>query len=235
MKVAIISDVHANLEALTALPEAYDELWVLGDLVNYGPDPAATVEFIRSRAATVIRGNHDHSVGWDEDPRCSPRFGQMAEETRQYTQSTLSDEHKAFLRRLPLTIRREIDGAAFFLCHATPTSPLYEYRAPDSPRWQIREEASAGADIILVGHTHLQFVRPSDGRTIVNPGSLGQSKLGDPSARYAIWDDGRIELKSFAYPVEQTIEKIEALPLSARVKADLVHVLRTGAVPPSPG
>ena len=233
MKVAIISDVHANLEALTALPETYNELWVLGDLVNYGPDPAETVEFIRSRAAVVIRGNHDHSVGWDEDPRCSPRFAQMAEETRQYTLSALSREQKDFLRRLPLTIRREIDGVVFFLCHATPADPLYEYRPPDSPCWEIQEEASAGADIILVGHTHLQFVRSSQDRTIVNPGSLGQSKLGDPSARYAVWENGRIELKSFAYSVERTIARTKSLPLSRSVKEDLAFVLGTGAVAPN--
>jgi protein phosphatase len=232
MKVALISDVHANLEALTTLPETYDELWVLGDLVNYGPDPAETIEFIRSRAAVVIRGNHDHSVGWDEDPRCSPRFTQMAEETRQYSQSALSDEQKAFLRRLPLTIRREIDGVTFFLCHATPIDPLYEYRPPDSPHWRIQEDASAGADIILVGHTHLQFVRSAETRTVVNPGSLGQSKHGDPSARYAVWEDGGIELKSFAYPVERTIAKIQSLPLSASVKEDLAYVLGTGTIPP---
>lgn len=232
MRVAIISDVHANFEALSALPRTYDELWVLGDLVNYGPDPAETVEFIRSRAAVAIRGNHDHSVGWDAEPRCSPRFTQMAEETRLYTKSALSEKHKEFLRRLPLTLRREIDGVTFFLCHATPANPLYEYRPPDSPMWP-REPAHAGANIVLVGHTHLQFERSSGTRAVVNPGSLGQSKTGEPGARYALWDNGRIELKSFAYPFERTIAKIESLPLSRQVKEDLAYVLRTGMAPPA--
>src|SRR5439155_23303178 len=129
MRICIISDLHANLEALEALPGDYDELWVLGDLVNYGPDPGAVVDFVRSRASIVIRGNHDHSVGYNEDCRCSPRFRIMAEETRDFTTSTLSASDKQYLRELPISARREVYGKLFFLCHATPSDPLYEYRA----------------------------------------------------------------------------------------------------------
>jgi calcineurin-like phosphoesterase family protein len=89
MRICIISDLHANIEALSTLPRDYNELWVLGDLVNYGPDPAATIDFVRSYAATVIRGNHDHSVGFGADCGCSPRFRAMAEATRDYTSSVL--------------------------------------------------------------------------------------------------------------------------------------------------
>jgi protein phosphatase len=79
MKIVIISDLHGNLEALSALPEKYDQLWVIGDLVNYGPDPAAVVEFVRAKASVMVRGNHDHALGFGEDPRCSPAFREMAE------------------------------------------------------------------------------------------------------------------------------------------------------------
>src|ERR1700746_3675262 len=101
MKNVIISDLHANLEALEALPGGYDELWVLGDLVNYGPDPAATIDFVRSRASTVIRGNHDHSVGFAADCGCSPRFRAMAEATRDYTLSVISVADRKYLHDLP--------------------------------------------------------------------------------------------------------------------------------------
>jgi protein phosphatase len=97
MRVLIISDLHANLEAISALPSGFDQLWVLGDLVNYGPNPAEAIEFVRQKAAIVVRGNHDHSVGFDEDPRCSQRFRAMAEETRRYTRSVLSEEHRKYL------------------------------------------------------------------------------------------------------------------------------------------
>lgn len=231
MRICIISDLHANFEALSALPRDYDELWVLGDLVNYGPNPAETIEFVRSYASIVLRGNHDNAVGFGAGCGCSPRFLSMAEATRDYTVSVLSATDKRFLRDLPTCACRQVCDDIFFLCHATPSDLLYEYRPPDSPLWALDEESSLGANIILAGHTHLPFVRTFGTRTVVNPGSLGQSKAGDSWARYAIWQDGRIELKAYEYPVEKTVGKILALPLANEVKHDLIQVLRTGTVP----
>jgi len=231
MRICIISDLHANLEAPSALPRDYDELWVLGDLVNYGPNPAEVIDFVRSHAATVIRGNHDHSVGFGANCGCSPRFRAMAEATSDYTASVLSRADKQYLRELPTCAYRQVNGDVFFLCHATPSDLLYEYRPPDSPLWERAEEASSGANIVLAGHTHLQFSRAAGERTIVNPGSLGQSKMGDPRARYAIWQDDHIELKAYEYPVEKTVAKVLSLPVPEEVKHDLVHVLRTGTAP----
>ena len=233
MKICIISDLHANFEALSALPLEYDELWVLGNLVNYGPNPAETIDFVRSHASITIRGNHDHSVGFDADCGCSPRFRAMAEATRDYTCSVLSALDKQFLRDLPTHAYREIDGNSFFLCHATPSDFLYEYRPPDSPLWERSEEASSGARIVLVGHTHMQFARRFGGRMVINPGSLGQPKSGDSRARFAVWQDGQIELRAFEYPVETTVRKIQSLPLAEEIKVDLARVLRTGRVPPA--
>lgn len=230
MRICIISDLHANIEALSALPIDYDELWVLGDLVNYGPDPAATIEFVRSRAAIVIRGNHDNAIGLRVDYGCSPRFRAMADAVGQYTSSVLSHKDKEFLRHLPSCACRQADGRVFFLCHATPSDLLYEYRTPESPLWAREEESSAGADVVLAGHTHLPFVRAFGSRIVANPGSLGQSKAGDARARYAIWHNGHLELKAYEYPVETTVEKILALPLAAEIKRDLVDVLRSGTV-----
>ncbi len=234
MKIFIISDLHANLEALTALPHDYDELWVLADLVNYGPNPAETVNFVRSHASVIMRGNHDNAVGFEVDCKCSPRFRAMAEATGDYTRSVLSEKDKQFLRDLPTSVCREVDGKTFFLCHATPSDLLYEYRPPGSPLWQQDEEASSGADVILVGHTHLQFASTFRTRMVVNPGSLGQSKMGDSRARYAVWQDGQIGLCTFDYPVETTIAKIRSLPLPEDIQSELATVLRTGKVPPMP-
>jgi putative phosphoesterase len=229
MKIAIIADIHSNLEALEAFPETYDELWVLGDLVNYGPNPVEAVEWIRRRASLIVRGNHDHAVGFGEEARCSARFREMAEATRKYTETVLSAEQKTFLRDLPECLCREVEGTVFFLCHATPSNPLSEYRSSDSPRWEI-EEAVVGADVVLAGHTHLPFVRNFGGKIIANPGSLGQSKAGNAAARYAVWEDGCIELRSYVYPVEKTIRKIDSLPISQKAKQELAAVLRTGSV-----
>jgi protein phosphatase len=231
MRICIISDLHANLEALEALPGDYDELWVLGDLVNYGPDPGAIIDFVRSRASTVIRGNHDHAVGFDADCRCSPRFRIMAEATRDFTLSTLSAADKQYLRELPTSARREVNDKVFFMCHATPSDLLYEYRPPDSPLWERTEEKASNASVILAGHTHLQFSRTAGERMIVNPGSLGQNKAGDLRARYAIWHHGHLELKALDYPVEKTVAKILSMPVPDLVKRELIAVLHTGRAP----
>ncbi len=233
MKILIISDLHANLEALRALPRDCDELWVLGDLVNYGPNPAETIEFVRSHASVIVRGNHDHAVGFGADCRCSPRFRAMAAATGDYTLAVLGAADKRFLRELPTSAWREVDGRKFFLCHATPSDPLYEYRPPDSPLWWGEGEA-AGADVVVVGHAHLQFALRSERRMVVNPGSLGQSKAGDPRARYAVWQDGEISLRALDYPVERTVTKIHSLPLPETIKSELATVLRTGKVAPAP-
>lgn len=229
MKIVIISDLHGNLEALTSLHEDYDELWVLGDLVNYGPDPAEVVDFIRTRASVVVRGNHDHAIGFEEDPRCSQPFREMADVMMKYTNSVLSDSQKQFLRDLPLIAEREVEGVRVSLCHAVPSDPLFTYCPPESDRWE-KELELANANILLVGHTHVPFVRDFRRREVVNPGSLGQPKTGRPAACYSVWDGGAIELRSFAYPFEETIRKIDHLPIPIHIRASLAAVLRYGGL-----
>lgn len=226
MRIAIISDLHANAEALFALKEEYDELWVLGDLVNYGPRPREVIQFVRSKASLTIRGNHDNAIGRREDPRCSSRYREMARETSEFTMSILNPADKSWLGDLPLTVTRTVDGMKFVLCHATPADPLFEY-APPGDEWIDRAEA-AGADVLLAGHTHIPFVVERGGRIVANPGSLGQPKTGSPEACYAVWNGSGIELKRFSYPVEKTIEQLGALGLSHPVLADLATALRTG-------
>lgn len=228
MRILIASDLHANLEAVRSLPEDYDELWVLGDLVNYGPNPGEVIEFVRAKASLVVRGNHDHAAGYGQDPQCSPRFRRMAEETGWFTKSVLTEAQRAFLRELPLRAEREVGAVRALACHAAPENPLYEYRNPDSDLWEA-DLAQGAAGLLLTGHTHLPFRRTYNGRTVVNPGSVGQPKHGRAEARYAIWGDGEIRLESAAYAVEETIAKVRALPVSAEVQDDLITVLRTGS------
>ncbi|MGP0074065.1 MAG: metallophosphoesterase family protein [Bryobacteraceae bacterium] len=229
MKVVIISDIHGNLEALTGLPENFDELWVLGDLVNYGPNPGEVVDFVKANAAVVIRGNHDHAIGFNEDPHSSSPFSEMAQTMQRYTSSILSESQKQFLRDLPLRADREFRGITVSMCHAVPSDPLLAYCPPDSPRWESELEL-AKADILLVGHTHLAFERQFGSRRVINPGSVGQPKTGTPAACYAVWEDGAIELRSFEYPFQNTIEKIARLPIPTGIKASLSDVLRSGGL-----
>jgi protein phosphatase len=230
MKIAIVSDLHANIEALKSLPDDFDELWVLGDLVGYGPNPAEVIQEVRKRAALVVRGNHDNAAGTGEDPRCSDPFRAMASATLAFTSAALDFEQKAYLANLPLTAQRTVDGAHFFLCHAVPSEPLFTYCRQDSPRWRD-EVANLTAGIVLVGHTHLPFVLETGGCLVVNPGSLGQPKNGLTRACYAAWQDGRIQLQSYEYAAEETIRKVLAMPVPEDVRRSLANVLRSGGKP----
>jgi putative phosphoesterase len=227
MKIVIISDVHGNYDALQALPETYAELWVLGDLVNFGPEPAEVVDFIRKNASIVIRGNHDQSVGFGEDPRCIARYQKMADTTRRYTETVLNDEQKQFLRDLPIHRELRRQNTRFYLCHAKPSDPLYGYSAPDSSDWVV-EVQTLQTDVLLVGHTHLPLMRRIGEHLIVNPGSLGQTMTSKSEACYAVWEDGSFQLKTYSYPVEKTVAKLRARSFPADVEEDLVHILRNG-------
>jgi putative phosphoesterase len=229
MKAVIISDLHGNYDALNALPESYDELWVLGDLVNYGPEPSLVVNFISTHASHAVRGNHDHAVGFEADPRCTLRYREMAAATQKVSLAQLNETQKEFLRGLPAKEQVQCDGKRVYLCHAKPSDPLYGYCPADSDDW-IAEVETTKSDILLVGHTHTPFIRRIGERIVCNPGSLGQPKTGRPDACYALWQDGVLELKSFAYPVETTIKKINALPMMPEIKRDLITVLQTGDV-----
>ncbi len=230
MRIVIVSDIHGNFDALSALPETGDELWVLGDLVNYGPEPGPVVDFVRSRASIVVRGNHDHSIGYNEDPRCSPRFREMAAATRHFTDSVLGFEQKYYLQNLPLSLATQKGKTRFYLCHAVPSDPLFGYCGTGSPRW-VQEVESVNADVILVGHTHIPAMRSFGSRVVVNPGSLGQPKTGRPEARYAVWEDGKLELKSYPYQVDDAAAKIQAMPIDAALRKELITILQTGTIP----
>jgi protein phosphatase len=231
MKLLIVSDIHANLEALQAvLAEPHDELWVLGDLVNYGPNPAEVVDLIRVNASLAVQGNHDYALGTDSDPRCSSAFRETARAMQDYTEPRLDASQKAFLRGLPQIAARTIDGCRFFLCHATPAEPLFKYCPRDPAQW-APEVCGLQADIVLTGHTHLPFVMDIEKRRIVNPGSVGQPKHGSPAACYALWENGRLSLRSCHYPVEDTVKKVLALPVPMEIRSQLAAVLRSGSAP----
>jgi putative phosphoesterase len=231
-KILVISDIHGNFEALKALPDDYDELWVLGDLVNYGPQPAEVIDFVRKRAALVVRGNHDDAVAFDRDPRCSPAFRRAAEETRNYTASVLSPEDKGYLADLPYYRWMRRGRWTFYVCHAAPSDPLYVYHPPGAVAWEM-EVSMAGTDFLLVGHTHIQFSSHIGDQWVVNPGSVGQPKTGSPSAKYASWENGSMVLSSQEYPVEKTVARIRAMPVSEATREFLIRVLETGSVPKS--
>jgi diadenosine tetraphosphatase ApaH/serine/threonine PP2A family protein phosphatase len=122
------------------------------------------------------------------------------------------------------------EGKRFLMVHATPRDPLDEYLMKDPATWARRVQNS-DADIVLVGHSHMQFNLSADGIVVVNPGSVGQPRDGDPRAAYAVIDNNRIELKRVAYPIEETVQRVDASPLPDRAKQLMIESLRLGRLP----
>lgn len=122
-----------------------------------------------------------------------------------------------------------LDGKRIVLLHATPANPLYSYLGPDRDRWR---DAVSGitADLLLVGHTHLAFSFQFDGLQVVNPGSLGQPKDGDPRAAYAIVEDGVPRLERVSYDVERTVDALRGSGVDSAAVEVLAEILRTGRV-----
>ena len=231
MRIAIVSDIHANIAALESIQEPYDLLFCLGDLVDYGPQPREAIHWVKERALRVIRGNHDHALAYEVDCRCAPVMREASLTTRQWHTRLLSQEDKEYLHGLPITERVEIAGASFHLAHAAPAGDLYDYHiVPDASDEVLRERVEGiDADFILLGHTHLPMLRTIGRTTIVNPGSVGQPRHGDPRASYAIWEDGEIRFCSNFYDVRVTTTLLEQSPLTPSVIVQLSSILKNGA------
>jgi predicted phosphodiesterase len=165
MRVAIVSDIHANLPAAQAVAEdlaaqRIDEVWCLGDVVGYGGHPREALEWVEKRAVVTVMGNHDHAVATGDVEGFNPIAAAAA---RNHAQA-LTPSERARLHDLPLSARRSVKlgveekGGEALLVHASPDDPLHEYVYPtvarrEAARWRER----AHADIILLGHTHVPF------------------------------------------------------------------------------
>jgi diadenosine tetraphosphatase ApaH/serine/threonine PP2A family protein phosphatase len=225
-RVAVISDVHANWHALEAVLEAIDaespdELWCLGDVVGYGPRPNPCCEAVRARTAVCLAGNHDLGVLGEVD---LAEFAPDAVASAEWTRGVLAAESRRFLETLRPSGRR--DRVELF--HASPRDPVWDYvLSADAVEasFELTEEP-----LVLVGHSHVPLALVlSDGayggghapegtdvdlgteaRLLLNPGSVGQPRDGDPRAAWLLLDfgSGRAEFRRVSYPVERTQEEI---------------------------
>ncbi|HWE38141.1 MAG TPA: YfcE family phosphodiesterase [Isosphaeraceae bacterium] len=235
MRILVVSDIHANWPALAAIDEPHEVCLCLGDLVDYGPDPAECVRWAMRHAHHAVRGNHDHGVAQGVAVSGENGYRYLTRATRPLMWEALGPEERTYLLRLPLTKRLVLEGKRFLLVHGTPRDPLDEYLMKDPATWAKRVK-DAEADIVCVGHSHLQFNLLVDGVVVLNPGSVGQPRDGDPRAAYAVIDDGKIELKRVAYPIDETIARMEAAPVPDRAKRLFAESLRLGRLPiPAPG
>ncbi len=232
MRIAVLSDIHSNLAALDAVladAGAVDALWHLGDVVGYGPDPDAVVARLVERGAVGVRGNHDaaaiggHEIEW---------FNPEARTAVEWTSETVSSATRRWLTALPDTL--VVDDLT--LVHGSPRDPLREY---------VSDGAIAQDNLAVLktrhalhGHTHIpvawienrgrvELIRARHGttiqvtnaRTMLNPGSVGQPRDGDPRAAYLVLDvdAGQATWHRVAYDIASVQAAIRAAGLPARL------------------
>lgn len=238
-KITVFGDIHANLPALEAVfadmeARKLDEnLYCLGDLVGYGTFPNEVIERIREREIPTIMGNYDQGVGQDSDDcGCAYRTKEARElgnRSIAWSNAHTSAENKAYLRSLAAQIPLQLGSLRVLLAHGSPrriNEYLYEDR-PDSSLERIMDGAEV--DVLIVGHTHKPYHRvlPS-GRHVVNAGSVGKPKDGDPRACYVVvsaeGDSLAVEFIRVAYDVEQAAQAIEA----TEMPDEFAQMLREG-------
>ena len=232
MRIAVISDLHANWAALRALPGTYDAILCTGDLVDYGAEPEPVLRFVREHVLAVVQGNHDYAVGTGEDCRCSTLFKPASVPTRHVMRRVLSPADRSFLAALPTSARVTLGGQRIALFHATPSDPRFRYLLSTAPaaEWE-RELQDVDVDLVLLGHTHRPVVFKVGRVTVANAGSLGLPTDGDPRASFAVIEDGEVRLQRFAYPVEEAVRTVEAA-FDRPTATFLSRVLRTGSPTP---
>lgn len=230
MRIAVLSDVHSNLEALDAVFDAADDAGceraiVLGDIVGYGADPDAVVARLVERGVVAIAGNHDLAAigGFD-----TTWFNEVAAAAIDWTQDVMTTETKGFLEALqPMR-----DTEHGLLVHGSVRDPIAEYLLS-------ADEAAASFELApfslgFFGHTHLPtvFRRTAEGRVtgwvlsegeeitlisgeryLLNPGSVGQPRDRDPRAAFMVFEDGRAVGHRVAYPIDKAAAKIRAAGL----------------------
>ena len=245
MRIAVLSDVHANLHALEAvLAEVdageFEEVWFLGDLIGYGPRPNECTTILRERATVCLAGNHDLVV-LGKIPMSA--FQNDAAAAATWTQRALDEEARNFLETLEPHATRP--GAELF--HGSPRDPVWDYvLSEDAARQSF---VATSERLVLVGHSHVALELSSDGvgirggtapagtkvdlggpRRLLNPGSVGQPRDGDPRAAWLELDTSAIDNESgwatfrrTDYPVELTQAEMRGQGLPEILAERLAH------------
>jgi putative phosphoesterase len=210
-RVAVITDVHANLPALQAALARIDELGVDaiycgGDLVGYGPHPNEVCALIAERQIPTIYGNYDYAIARDlEDCGCAyvtPHDRELGQRSVDWTLARTDQASKDYMRALPFDLRFAVGDRAVHLVHGSPRK-VNEYLFEDKPaRLYERLAAAEDADVLVFGHTHKPWVHEYGGVLFVNCGSVGKPKDGDPRGAFAV-------LEADGAGVRVTIERVE--------------------------
>lgn len=230
MIIAVISDIHSNLTALEAVIEKlpkHDELFCLGDIIGYGPQPNEVVaRLVHLRPSVALLGNHDYAVvNGDVEG-----FSANAAIAVEWTRRKLNEVSRGYLAALKpsATIHRE--GRTLALFHGSPRDPLNEYVFPGVPvavgRSLVKD---ASASIVLLGHTHIPMLYRFEDDILANPGSVGQPRDGDHRASFALLTLSQGEVRFEVQRVEYNVDLVAKRILSSGLPSFLAERLYIGA------
>jgi putative phosphoesterase len=231
MLVLLVSDVHGNLPALDAVLGAasYDKVLFMGDAVDYGPFPFEVYARLHQVGARRVLGNHDVAAAYGLDCRSRPEVHEASALTRErITVARMPKRARQALgKKAERQVNLEYNGLRIRAVHASPDNELYRYVS--------REEAAyldvLGVDLLLLGHTHVPYEVKNSRVWVVNPGSVGMPRDGDPRASFAILDTIRREVRfeRAEYDVEPMLSKLHQLiGEHTAIYEQLAEIFRTG-------
>lgn len=227
MRLLVISDIHSNLPALRSVLEdagRCDAVVCSGDIVGYGPDPTECVEIASKQGFRCVAGNHDAAVITGD----TSNFNTHAADAVAINRRLLKASDRAWLRRLPVKLTLNVEGVRVAVFHGSPRDPLNEYVFPAEAALMAAEFLDlTGADLLILGHTHVPYAIGSGRRMVVNPGSVGQPRDGDPRASYMIIDlnEGEVAVdhRRVEYDVEEVASRMRRLGLPEMLAVRLFH------------
>lgn len=235
MKYLIFADVHANYAALAAVLETeddWDEVLFLGDAVDDGPEPAETLTTLSSLSGRFVMGNHDRKILDDDAHSEDPHHRRWS----QWTRDQLSPADREFLAGFEDTARVDQADLTARLHHG-------DFDLPDVDGWRgallpdtdvaVFERIADRYDepLLLFAHSHVQFETTVAGTRFVNPGSVGQTRLGNVEACYAVLEDGSLRFEATDYDADRTIDAMQELPLDDEFVEARNLVYREGRLP----
>jgi putative phosphoesterase len=219
MLIAILSDIHANLPALQVVLNHLREIgnvkYILcaGDIVGYGPWPNEVCDILSNMKNFVsVLGNHDHAVLTGD----SHGMDVIAVEAIEWTRRVISEDNLDFLRDMREKEPLLIDDFEIFLVHGSPRDPLNEYVTPHTKEETLKEFLdSTGADVLVMGHTHIPFIKEIGMKVVLNAGSVGQPRDKNPKACYVIMDTKKqeVDFHRISYDIDAVKEKMDEVLL----------------------
>ncbi|MFX0064014.1 MAG: metallophosphoesterase family protein [Candidatus Hermodarchaeota archaeon] len=214
---AAISDIHSNIVALTEVLKdiklkGIDKIVCAGDIVGYNPFPRETLSKILEICDPIIKGNHDHAVSLNSPLKDDFGFTEIARIASNWTTKQLNQMERKRLYSLPTMLEMPIDGKRITMVHGGLEYPLDEYVYDNSEAQKncIAFIEMFNLDILIMGHTHIPYVRKIDNRLLVNCGSVGQPRDGNPRASYAIIDPETMSatIRRVKYDIEEVFKGI---------------------------